>query len=60
MKQITIKKEDFKEVFSQALKDGTDLELDCLGVKYVLKSGALMKLTKDEVFILDGKVWRKM
>ena len=46
--------------FKEALKDGRDLTINCREGQFVLKSGVLLKITKESIYCWDGKTWRNL
>ena len=53
---------DSVKAFNQALKDGTDITIECGDGDIALKSGALLKMPKNsqKVLVWDGKQWRNI
>ena len=46
-----------EEAFSEALKLGADITIECSDGKFVLQSGALLKITKEGISCWNGKTW---
>jgi len=46
--------------FKEALRNGKDLRIKCRDGEFVLQSGVLLKVNKNQVFCWNGETWDEL